>query len=290
MVIVKPNLNIYPVWKQIEEQLEKEFGLNQMAFLTGYSDWHFHRFFKSIQKENIKTYIKRLRLEKAAYELKITNFPILQIGMEAGFASHEAFTKAFKRVIGSTPSEFRKKHQKKISNGNLSNLILPQGLTKYSFQKKKISSFSILYIRHIGGYELLPGPLPSSKEMRQLNTLLKRWNVSRNNYKWIGISQDDPEVTPNHKIRFDLGFTFGETLQEIPIGFGKQRILGGTYLQVRYTGIYENLPNIYEWLLNHYCIVSKLKLRNKPPWECYLNPFEMDSKKRITDIYIPLET
>ncbi|TGK52600.1 AraC family transcriptional regulator [Leptospira bouyouniensis] len=290
MVFVKPKPNLYPVWKQIEEQLDKEFGLNQIAFLTGYSDWHFHRFFKTIQKENIKSYIKRLRLEKAAYELKITNFPILEIGMEAGFASHEAFTKAFKRVIGCTPSEFRKKHQKKISNVNLSKLDLPIGLTKFSFQKKKISSFSILYIRHIGGYDLLPGPLPNSKEMIQLTSLLKKWNELNNDHKWIGISQDDPEVTPNQKIRFDLGFTIGESHPDLPNEFGKQTILGGTYLQVRYTGVYENLPNIYNWILNHYCIASKLKLKNKPPWECYLNPFEKDPKKRITDIYIPLET
>lgn len=65
------------------------------------------------QGENVKEYMRRLRLEKAAYELKITNFPILEIAIEAGFLSHEAFSKAFKRVIGSTPNEFRKQFQKK---------------------------------------------------------------------------------------------------------------------------------------------------------------------------------
>ncbi|EMY60495.1 hypothetical protein LEP1GSC203_0531 [Leptospira terpstrae serovar Hualin str. LT 11-33 = ATCC 700639] len=33
----------------MESQLEETIGLNQIAFFTGYSDWHFHRLFKSIQ-------------------------------------------------------------------------------------------------------------------------------------------------------------------------------------------------------------------------------------------------
>jgi AraC family transcriptional regulator len=289
MVCVNPKPNLYPVWKQIEEHLEKEIGLNQIAFLTGYSDWHFHRFFKSVQKENIKTYIKRLRLEKAAYELKISNFPILEIGMEAGFSSHEAFTKAFKRVIGITPSEFRKKHQIKMKDLSLSQLSLPSGLTKHSFQKKTISPFSILFIRHLGSYQLLPGPIPNSKEMIQLKTLFSKWDLLEFHHKWIGISQDDPDVTCKDNIRFDLGFTISEKFPSPPDGFGKQTIPGGNYLQIRYTGDYENLPMIYDWILNQYCIVSKLKLKNNPPWECYLNPFEPIPEKRITDIYIPLE-
>lgn len=96
----------------MESKLQKPVGLNQIAFFTGYSDWHFHRVFKSIQGENLKQYTRRLRLEKAAYELKITKFPVIEIALEAGFQSQEAFTKAFKRVLGLTPSEFRKRYQK----------------------------------------------------------------------------------------------------------------------------------------------------------------------------------
>lgn len=287
---MNPKTNIYPVWKKIETQLEKELGLNQIAFLTGYSDWHFHRFFKSIQKENVKSYIKRLRIEKAAYELKITNFPILEIAIESGFSSNEAFTKAFKRVIGVTPSNFRKKHQKKINSKSNDKMTYPQGISPHNFIKRNISSFTLIFTRHIGSYESLPGPLPKSKEMVSLLSLYKSWKLENGSHKWIGISQDDPDITPKEKLRFDLGFTIGESHPTLPQEYGKQTIQGGKYLQVRYIGRYENLPKIYDWILNEYCIMHRLKQKNKPPWECYLNPFELDEIKRITDIYIPLES
>ncbi|TGL53535.1 helix-turn-helix domain-containing protein [Leptospira kemamanensis] len=209
---MNPKTNIYPVWKKIETQLEKELGLNQIAFLTGYSDWHFHRFFKSIQKENVKSYIKRLRIEKAAYELKITNFPILEIAIESGFSSNEAFTKAFKRVIGVTPSNFRKKHKKKINSKSNDKMTYPQGISPHNFIKRNISSFTLIFTRHIGSYESLPGPLPKSKEMVSLLSLYKSWKLENGSHKWIGISQDDPDITPKEKLRFDLGFTIGKSL------------------------------------------------------------------------------
>ncbi|MCG6141870.1 AraC family transcriptional regulator [Leptospira mtsangambouensis] len=281
--------NLYPVWNKLEKQLDETIGLNQVAFFTGYSDWHFHRLFKSIQGENVKEYIRRLRLEKAAYELKITNFPILEIAIETGFLSHEAFSKAFKRVIGSTPSEFRKQFQKKKNIKKKTNhLTIPDGISKFGFQIKVISTFQIVYVRHIGSYEELPGPLAGSKEVLSLQSLIHNWSSSHSNHKWIGISQDDPEISPKGKIRFDLGITARSSQKPIPEGFGIGSIPGGKYLQIRYQGSYHNLPKIYNWILNDYIKTTSYKLKNQPPWECYLNPLEKLDDKRITDIYFPI--
>ncbi|TGL20072.1 helix-turn-helix domain-containing protein [Leptospira yanagawae] len=281
--------NLYPVWNQLESKLQKPIGLNQIAFFTGYSDWHFHRVFKSIQGENLKQYTRRLRLEKAAYELKITKFPVIEIALEAGFQSQEAFTKAFKRVLGLTPSEFRKRYQKQKKNSKSNFLTLPEGVSKHGFQMKTISSFSIVYVRHIGNYEELPGPILEAKEVKQIQTLLVQWNSSWTKHKWIGICQDDPEISPKGKIRFDLGITMGPIPKPLPSGFGLQTITGGRYLQIRYQGKYESLPNIYDWILNEYFTNNAIQLRNLPPWECYLNPFEINDGKRITDIYLPIQ-
>ncbi|TDY67373.1 AraC family transcriptional regulator [Leptospira meyeri] len=280
--------NLYPVWNKMEKQLDEGIGLNQIAFFTGYSEWHFHRLFKSIQGENVKEYIRRLRLEKAAYELKITNFPILEIAIESGFLSHEAFSKAFKRVIGSTPSEFRKQFQNKKTIKKNYHLMIPDGISKFGFQIKTISSFSIIYVRHIGSYEELPGPLVGSKEVLSLQSLIQKWSSYHSNHKWIGISQDDPEISPKGKIRFDLGITVGSFQKQIPDGFGSQTIPGGKYLQIRYQGSYHNLPKIYQWILNDYIKTTSYQLKNQPPWECYLNPLEKLDDKRITDIYFPI--
>ena len=47
-------------------------------------------------------------MANAAFECYYTDKSLLEIGMEYGFGNADAFTRAFKRIVGVTPSEFRK--------------------------------------------------------------------------------------------------------------------------------------------------------------------------------------
>src|SRR5918998_1326567 len=66
-----------------------------------------HRNFRETIGEAVKEYIRRLRIERGAYRLKISEQTILQIALDAGFKTHESFTRAFQRQFSITPSEFR---------------------------------------------------------------------------------------------------------------------------------------------------------------------------------------
>ena len=48
-------------------------------------------------------------LERAAYRMITTTAPLLDIAVEAGYSSHEAFTRAFARAYGVAPREWRAK-------------------------------------------------------------------------------------------------------------------------------------------------------------------------------------
>ncbi|BDA80949.1 AraC family transcriptional regulator (plasmid) [Leptospira kobayashii] len=281
---------LYPVWEYIENNLEVKFGLNQLAFFSNFSPWHFHRFFKKHQGENVQSYIKRLRIEKAAYELKISDFPILEIAMEAGYESNEAFTRAFKRFLGKTPSQFRNdSKQTKTNKGKTKLLFQSIGLDEREFRMKEIPEFRIAYVRHIGPYSSLPGPIPGSIEVKSILHFLNSIGSDPKDHKWIGISLDDPAISPENKIRFDLGVTVGtEHSPEDKLGI--RTVSGGKYMQVRYRGSYTNLPFIYEFLLQEYIPAKKIRIRNIPPFEIYLNPIGGLSKKKITDIYIPVKS
>ena len=52
---------------------------------------------------------RRILLERAAYRLITTEQDVLEIALEAGYASHEAFTRAFGRAYGESPSRWRRK-------------------------------------------------------------------------------------------------------------------------------------------------------------------------------------
>ena len=51
---------------------------------------------------------RRLLLERAAYQLAVSDRSVLDVAIEAGFDSHEGFTRAFRREYGAAPSRWRR--------------------------------------------------------------------------------------------------------------------------------------------------------------------------------------
>lgn len=58
--------------------------------------------------EPVAEYIRKKRLEEAANELLTTENKIIDIALKYQFSNQESFTKAFKRLYGIPPKEFRK--------------------------------------------------------------------------------------------------------------------------------------------------------------------------------------
>jgi AraC family transcriptional regulator len=86
---------------------EGDVSLDALAARAGWSPFHFHRTFRKVVGETPKQYMLRLRLERAAARLAAGPDPILSIAADAGFGSHEVFTRAFQRQFGISPSAYR---------------------------------------------------------------------------------------------------------------------------------------------------------------------------------------
>ena len=69
----------------IQTNLEDDLGLEVLAERVGFSPYHFHRVFREFIGEPVKEYVRRLRIEKGAYRLKLSEETILKIALEAGF-------------------------------------------------------------------------------------------------------------------------------------------------------------------------------------------------------------
>jgi AraC-like DNA-binding protein len=87
-----------------DEQAVRGDDLASRAFL---SRWHFDRLISAAAGEPPAAFRRRVLLERAAYRLVTRAAGILEIGLEAGYASNEAFTRAFRRAYGLTPSAWR---------------------------------------------------------------------------------------------------------------------------------------------------------------------------------------
>ncbi|MGB7875033.1 MAG: helix-turn-helix transcriptional regulator [Anaerolineales bacterium] len=94
--------------------MQEELPLEELAGRVGFSPFHFHRVFTEYVGEPVKEYVRRLRLAHSAYRLKISGGLIVQIVLDAGFRTHESFTRAFKKQFGVSPKVFRKNFVRKV--------------------------------------------------------------------------------------------------------------------------------------------------------------------------------
>lgn len=79
----------------------------QLAGQAHFSRFHFHRVFKRLLRETPGGLRRRLLLERAAHQLRETRIPVTALAFDAGYDSLEAFTRAFRRAFGDSPSAFR---------------------------------------------------------------------------------------------------------------------------------------------------------------------------------------
>lgn len=92
----------------IDHNLDKKIELKELADKVFLSKYHFHRIFHSIVGEPVAEYIRKRRLVEAANELLKTDNKIVDIALKYQFGSQEVFTKAFKKLYGMPPREFRR--------------------------------------------------------------------------------------------------------------------------------------------------------------------------------------
>jgi AraC family transcriptional regulator len=90
----------------IQEHLAEELSLDRLARVACFSPFHFHRIFQGIVGEPVSEYVRRLRLESAGLALKTTRKSVLEIALDAGYGTHEAFTRAFRQMFGQSPPRF----------------------------------------------------------------------------------------------------------------------------------------------------------------------------------------
>ncbi|MBN2448597.1 MAG: helix-turn-helix transcriptional regulator, partial [Phycisphaerae bacterium] len=102
---------ILRVLVHIQAHLDEAFDLDELAAIACFSPFHFHRVFRGMVGEPVKEHVRRLRLERAAYRLKTTAEQVTRLAFDAGYETHESFTRAFSAHFGQAPSQYRELHR-----------------------------------------------------------------------------------------------------------------------------------------------------------------------------------
>lgn len=91
----------------IENRFADPITLDDVAAVSGVSRFHFSRSFGAITGYSVTSYIRGRRLTWAATKLVAGAPDILAVALDAGYSSHEAFTRAFRDHFGQTPEQVR---------------------------------------------------------------------------------------------------------------------------------------------------------------------------------------
>ena len=95
----------------IEEEFASPLSLGGIASAVGVHPVHLARQFRAAHGCTVGEYIRRVRVAFARRELVMTDKPIAEIALSAGFFDQSQLTKTFKRVTGRTPAAYRAQHR-----------------------------------------------------------------------------------------------------------------------------------------------------------------------------------
>lgn len=224
---------LLPVVRALER--DPDLSMEALAGLACLSLYHFHRVFTAVVGEAPGEMCRRLRMQRAAWQLCYTEASVTAIALGAGLGSSQAFAKAFRRHYGCTPGAFRRDKGK---NGHLERKeghawdgLLPyaedlSSARSNTMKTVEMDARTLAYIRVTGPY---------GEGYDAVCHRLHQWAAPRGleGGEWIFIYHDNPEVTPPAQCRTDIGIsvpvgTLGAGEVEI------QLIPAGRYAQSRY--------------------------------------------------------
>jgi len=285
-------LRIQRVLVHIQQHLDEPLRLDQLSAIACFSSFHFHRVFRGMVGESVKEYIRRLRLERAASQLKVGKEPVTRIALDAGYSSHEAFTRAFNAWFGASPSGFRALRRRRLPEvpsglhyrrqRSATQFRALRGGANMRVEIKRIKPLRVAFMRHVGPY----GQVGTTWD--KLLPILGKEGLLGGNPMFIGICHDDPEVTAPNKLRYDACVTVDHDFH----GEGEagiQIIGGGEYAVTTHQGPYNKIGDTYATLLGQWLPRSGRELGATPCFEVYLNsPESSPPEDLLTDIYAPL--
>lgn len=94
--------------KYIDRHLDEPVTLKMLSEKFFFSPFYFHRLFSAIVGKSLAAYIRDRRILYACEQLANTEKSVLNIALDLGFHSSQAFSRTFKAVQGLSPNEYRK--------------------------------------------------------------------------------------------------------------------------------------------------------------------------------------
>ncbi|ACU35750.1 AraC family transcriptional regulator [Actinosynnema pretiosum subsp. pretiosum] len=129
---------------RIEEALPGEVDVAELARIALTSEHHLRRMFSALAGMPLSEYVRRRRLTLAAAEVVAGERTLLDIAVDHGYASNEAFTRAFRAVHGVGPGAVRRTGAALSSQSRMAFRLVIEGSSDMRYRIVERAEFAVV--------------------------------------------------------------------------------------------------------------------------------------------------
>ena len=279
------------VLEYIDSHLDDDLSVDRLSNVAAFSKYHFHRQFSELFGISVYKYVQLNRLKRASYQLAFRDrMQIVDISLASGYENHESFSRAFKKSIGQTPSEFREQPQWNPWHSTyqpLSDLRIehmkpenqPANVKLITFKNTKVAA-----LEHCGDPNLIGNSIRKFIEWRKQNNLTPQVSDTFN------ILYDNPSETSPDDYRFDICASTERVVADNSFGIVEKTIPGGRCAVLRHIGDDANLGESITYLYSNWLPLSGEEPRDFPLFLQRVSFFpDVPEHEVITDVFLPLK-
>lgn len=282
-----PDLPAVLAW--IEQHLDEPLNVEAIADRADLSPYHFSRLFSAAMGRGVMAHVRGRRLVRAAQRLTADpDLRLVDLALDCGFDSQEAFTRAFARVFGVAPGRFRRGFSVTPIEGQYPMTIpddvavavtrLPDLVALETFTvagpSARFDEATKAEIPQL--WSKLMGALPFKGQAPSWTTYGVVWNVDRAEGSFdymagVGVNDD----------------------AALPLGFAAKRIEASTYAVFRIVlnggAVHPQIKRAMATIWGELVPASGLTVADRPDFERYDSEFAPTKKGAVIDFYLPVE-
>ncbi|MEM7478409.1 MAG: GyrI-like domain-containing protein [Planctomycetota bacterium] len=250
-----------------EKDFSAELTVPMLAEIAGMSDKHFQRAFQAVIGESPKSYLRRVRLQYAAYCLVWSEASVDEIARTFGFLTHAGFTKAFRRHYGTSPKNFRDNKAAvpymRLKGRDSSSAIARQlASDKLSVRLETTLERRVAVVRHVGATETLHHAWQKLLRWAKPKKLVHEHSI------FIGIHHDYWDESSEDRYRYDAALVI-PTDFDVQGEVNTQVLCGGLVAATEFHGKMQEAEETWRYFMDQWLPSSGYQLRKSYVFDRY---------------------